>query len=114
MEGIYALTVGVLFAAGTYMLLRRTLLKLVAGLGLISHGANLLVLLMGGVGAQRAPILKAGVTEGYADPLPQALILTAIVISFAVMAYMLILVWKTYQQAGTDDLDNILQEPAVD
>jgi multicomponent Na+:H+ antiporter subunit C len=101
------LAIGVLFATGTYLVLRRSLLKVVIGFSLISHGTNLLLLTTGKLKRGEVPILIEGYPGPYTDPLPQALILTAIVISFAVTAFMLALVCRTYQSLGTDDLDRM-------
>jgi multicomponent Na+:H+ antiporter subunit C len=101
------LAIGVLFATGTYLVLRRSLLKVVIGFSLISHGTNLLLLTTGKLKRGEVPILIEGYPGPYTDPLPQALILTAIVISFAVTAFMLALVYRTYQSLGTDDLDRM-------
>ena len=103
-----ALSVGVLFAAGIYMILRRSFVKLIIGLALISHGANLLIFAAGGL-TRGKPALIPGdqdqLSGAYTDPLPPALILTAVVISFAILAFTIVLVKRTYQEVGTDDLD---------
>jgi multicomponent Na+:H+ antiporter subunit C len=111
MELWLTLAIGVLFATGTYLVLRRSLLKVVIGFALISHGTNLLLLTTGKLKRGAAPILVEGYQGPYVDPLPQALILTAIVISFAVTAFMLALVYRTYQSLGTDDLDRLRRPP---
>ena len=111
MELGLTLAVGVLFAAGTYLVLRRSLLKVVIGFSLISHGTNLLLLTTGKLQRGAVPILVEGYQGGYTDPLPQALVLTAIVISFAVTAFMLALVYRTYQALRTDDLDRLRRPP---
>jgi len=92
-----AAVVGVLFAAGTFLILRRSPIKLILGLGLLSHGVNLLLFGTGGLQRGMPPIIAdkdefKGVIDGFVDPLPQALILTAIVISFAVTAFTVVLV----------------------
>src|SRR5918992_5369126 len=104
MELWLTLAIGVLFATGTYLILRRSLLKVVIGFFLISHGTNLLLLTTGKLKRGQVPILLEGYQGPYTDPLPQALILTAIVISFAVTAFMLALVYRTYQTTGADNL----------
>jgi multicomponent Na+:H+ antiporter subunit C len=111
MELWLTLAIGILFASGTYLVLRRSLLKVVIGFALISHGTNLLLLSTGKLKRGAAPILVEGANQSYADPLPQALILTAIVISFAVTAFMLALIYKTYQSLGIDDLDRMRRPP---
>ena len=111
MELWLTLAIGVLFATGTYLVLRRSLLKVVIGFSLISHGTNLLLLTTGKLKRGAVPILVEQYQGPYVDPLPQALILTAIVISFAVTAFMLALVYRTYQSLGTDDLDRLRRPP---
>jgi multicomponent Na+:H+ antiporter subunit C len=111
MELWLTLAIGVLFATGTYLVLRRSLLKVVIGFSLISHGTNLLLLTTGKLSRGEVPLLVEGYQGPYVDPLPQALILTAIVISFAVTAFMLALVYRTYQALGTDDLDRLRRPP---
>ena len=110
MDIVLAITVGGLYAAGIYMMLRRSVVKLLIGLGLLSHAANLLIFTAGGIVRGRVPVVPRGETSPLtvvADPLPQALILTAIVISFAVLAFTLVLIYRTYQTLGTDDLDHL-------
>ncbi|MEX0806921.1 MAG: Na+/H+ antiporter subunit C [Candidatus Binatia bacterium] len=110
METLLAVVVGGLYAAGLYMMLRRSIVKLIIGLGLFGHAANLLIFTMGGLTRAQPPILSeiAGDTAtGVADPLPQALILTAIVIGFGVQAFALVLIHRAVQTVGTDDLDRM-------
>mgnify|MGYP000405261847 CR=1 FL=1 len=85
-------------------MLRRSLVKLLLGLALLGHGGNLLILTMGRVSRGRAPIISPGQTlllEPYADPVPQALILTAIVIGFGVIAFALVLVRRVHEAMQT-------------
>ncbi|MCZ7556135.1 MAG: Na+/H+ antiporter subunit C [Bacteroidia bacterium] len=99
---------GALFAAGVYLLLRRNLIRIVLGLIFIGHAANLLILLSDGLSKAAPPIIAQGrqvLEPPYADPLPQALILTAIVISFGVFAFFLVLIKRSYQVRGSDDID---------
>lgn len=108
METLMALVVGWLYAAGLYMLLQRSVVKLVIGLAILGHATNLLIFTAGGLTRARPPLVPEGATAPavpFADPLPQALILTAIVISFGVLAFALVLVHRAYQTVGTDDLD---------
>ena len=110
MDIVLAVTVGGLYAAGIYVMLRRSVVKLLIGLGLLSHAANLLIFTAGGVIRGRVPVVPGGGPQPLttvADPLPQALILTAIVISFAVTAFALVLFLRTYQTVGTDDVDEL-------
>jgi multicomponent Na+:H+ antiporter subunit C len=110
MEVVLALVIGTLYGGGLYLMMRRNLIQLIIGLSLLSHGANLLIFTAGGLRKGGAPILAAG-EKAFAtlpaDPLPQALILTAIVISFAVTAFALVLFLRTYQTVGTDDVDEL-------
>lgn len=110
MEPYLALVIGCLYAGGVYMMLRRSLFKLVLGLVLLSHGSNLLIFTVGGLTrAQPAVIADDEVAppEIFADPLPQALILTAIVINFGVLAFALVLFHRTHQILGTGDSDEL-------
>lgn len=104
MEFVMAIVIGILFMAAVYLILSRSLLKIILGTGLLSHGVHLLVLTMGGLGGASPPVSAEGVTD-YADPLPQALILTAIVISFGVTAFILVLAYRTYAEHQTDDMN---------
>lgn len=106
MELLMSFLVGLLFAVGTYLVLTRSLLRVILGTAILSHGAFLLILTMGGLKTGAPPVLVKGITE-YTDPLVQALILTAIVIGFAVTAFVLVLAYRTYQELGTDDLDKL-------
>jgi multicomponent Na+:H+ antiporter subunit C len=103
---LLAITIGVLFGTGTFLLLRRNALKVIIGLSLISHGANLLLVTSGGSAGNYPPIIGPS-GAAYVDPLPQALVLTAIVISFGVTAFMLVLLYRLYRRTGTVDMDQI-------
>ncbi len=103
MELLTALVVGVLFATGTYMMLTKNVIRVVLGSGLLAYGTNLMLLTSGLLKRGAAPVLRHGV-EAYTDPVPQALILTAIVINFAVTAFMFVLAYRTVQEHGTDNL----------
>lgn len=110
MTALMSVLVGVLFASATYLLLRRSLVRVLMGLALLSYGTNLLILTAGGLTRGRPPIIEAGrqaAERTVADPLPQALVLTAIVISFAVLAFALVLFQRVYQVTGSDDLDEL-------
>lgn len=103
METLISILIGVLVAVATYLLLSRNLIRVILGTSLLSHAANLLIMTMGGLKNGNVPLLGG---EGpYVDALPQALILTAIVISFAVTAFFLVLVYRSYQESRTEDLD---------
>lgn len=104
MEILMSILIGFLFMAAIYLILSRSLLRIIIGTGLLSHGTHLLLLTMGGLKGKASPVLTDGVTD-YADPLPQALILTAIVISFGVTAFSLVLAYRTYKELGTDNME---------
>ncbi len=110
MQTLLAIVIGVFYAAGLYMLLRRSIVKLLIGLVLLGHAANLLVFTMGNLSRETPPIVETGqsqLTGFFSDPLPQALVLTAIVIGFGVQAFAIVLVKRTYHTVGSDDLDEI-------
>ena len=107
MELLLALTAGVLYAAGIYSMLRRRLAQLIIGLGLLTNGTNILIFTSGGLTRAVPPILPEGLTASarpFADPVPQSLILTAIVIGFGVLAFSLVLAHQVHRASGTDDL----------
>jgi multicomponent Na+:H+ antiporter subunit C len=110
METILAFVVGGLYAIGLYLMLRRSIVKLIIGLVLLGQAANLLIFTLGGLTRGRAPLIAPDATQltaPLADPLPQALILTAIVIGFGVQAFAVVLLKRTYQTVGADDLDDM-------
>ncbi len=106
MEIIMIFVIGILFTCATYLMLSKSLLRIIVGTGLLSHGVHLLLLTMGGLKKGAAPLLGEK-AESYTDPIPQALILTAIVISFGVTAFFLVLAYRTYQELGTDNMEKL-------
>jgi multicomponent Na+:H+ antiporter subunit C len=109
MNILLALLVGVLFTAGTYQLMRRSLVRVVIGVSLLAHGANLLLIAMSGLRRGRPPLI-VDEPATYVDPLPQALILTAIVIGFGTQAFLLVLSYRADQEFGLDDTDELRRE----
>jgi multicomponent Na+:H+ antiporter subunit C len=112
-EVLLALTSGVLYAAGIYLMLRRRLAQLIIGIGLLSNGTNLLIFTAGGITRSRPPVVPHGaqvLAEPYADPVPQALVLTAIVIGFGLLAFSLVLAHRVHETVGTDDVDDVGRE----
>lgn len=102
---LLAIIIGLLFSGGTLLLLQRSLIRILFGLGLLNHGGNLLVLAMSGnPKGKLAPIVQTGMGT-YADPIPQALILTAIVIGFGVTAFVIVLFYRIFQAGKTTDLE---------
>src|SRR4030095_2920495 len=110
MEALLALASGVLYAAGIYLMMRRRLVQLIIGLGLLSNGTNLLIFTAGGLTRARPPVLPEGAVTlqpPYADPVPQALVLTAIVIGFGLLAFSLVLAHRGHETGGTDAVDDM-------
>lgn len=110
MELVMALLVGGLFAAGLYTILRRSIIRIAIGLILLGHAANLLIFTAARLTRYEAPVIPADaevLSPTAADPLPQALILTAIVISFGVVVFALVLIQRVYQVVGSDDADEL-------
>lgn len=109
---VLALVVGGLFAVGCYLLLQRTLMRIVLGFLLIGHGANLLLLLSGGP-AGRAAFVGAGSPAQIADPLPQAMALTAIVITFGLTTFLLALAYRSWVLTGRDDVQDDIEDQRI-
>jgi multicomponent Na+:H+ antiporter subunit C len=110
MEILLAVVIGGLYSSGFYLMMRRSIVKLIIGLILLSHATNLLIFSVGRVVRGEPPLISPGelvLTPPFADPLPQALILTAIVIGFGVQAFAIVLFNRVYQSVRTDDLDAI-------
>ncbi len=111
MELLLAIVSGSLYASGIYLMLKRRLAQLIVGLSMLTNASNLLIFTSAGLTRDRAPILTPGeLPTGageLADPVPQALILTAIVIGFGVLAFSLVLAHRVHLTAGTDDVDAI-------
>ena len=105
---LMAVVIGGLYAVGLYLMLRRNIVKLIFGLMLLGHASNLLIFTVGGLVRARPPLVPVGASApppGVADPVPQALVLTAIVIGFALTAFAAVLVKRVYRVTGTDDSD---------
>jgi multicomponent Na+:H+ antiporter subunit C len=112
MTVVLAVTAGVLFAAGTYLLLQKVLTRIIVGLGLIAHAANLLLLGSGGPPG-RPPIVDGADPSSYADPLEQALVLTAIVITFGVTAFLLALAHRSWDERGADEVEDDAEDRRI-
>jgi multicomponent Na+:H+ antiporter subunit C len=114
MELLLAIVAGVLYASGLYLLMRRRMAQLIIGLGLLANGTNVLIFTAAGLTRAKPPLLAEGAAAagGFADPVPQALILTAIVIGFGVLAFSLVLAHRVHGSAETDDVDAIVTEPS--
>lgn len=110
MEGAFAVVVGVLFAISVYLLLSGSLIRLVLGIFVFGNATHLLIFVAGRLTREEPPLIPAGAylaEPGFANPLPQALILTAIVISFSLFAFLLVLAYRSYQTLGTVDTDDM-------
>lgn len=116
MEIILAIVVGILYSAAFYMMMRRSIVKLIIGLGLLGHASNLLIFTLGRLKGGIPPISEPPslvMPADAADPVPQALILTAIVIGFGVQVFALVLLKRTFQIVGTEDLDALTSTDKV-
>ena len=109
MELLLAVTAGVLYATGLFLMLRRRLAQVIIGLSLLSNGSNVLILAASGVTRGKPPLItETSITAAqFADPVPQSLILTAIVIGFGVLAFALVLAHRVHRSTGSDDVDTI-------
>ncbi len=110
MELVLAVVIGALYSAGLYLMLRRSLAKLIIGLALLTNAANLLIFTVGGLIRARPPLIPPDADQPagiITDPLPQALILTAIVIGFGVLAFAMVLAYRAFQTVGSDDMDEM-------
>ena len=108
MELIFALAVGILTASGVWLLLRPRTFQVIIGLSLVSYAVNLFIFGMGRLRVGAPPVLDntdAIDPSRYTDPLPQALVLTAIVISFAMTALFLVVLLASRGLTGTDHVD---------
>ena len=114
MEVLLAILIGLLFTIGVYLILRRSILKFIIGIIFISNATNLLVFLSAGIVSGK-PVFVDGKTVSNSittDPLPQALVLTAIVIGFGNVVFTLALKYKLFEITGTDDLDQLKKTDA--
>lgn len=106
-----AFAAAALVAVGTYLVLQRTLTRVIIGLGLLSHGANTLLMASGKRGTP--PIIGRGPNDRFADPVPQALALTAVVITFAATAFLLALAYRSWIQTRDDEVQDDLEDRLV-
>ena len=113
MSWIIAVTAGLLFATGTYLILQRLLSRIIVGLGLIAHGANLVLLGSGGDPGSPPIVDAAAPAAGYSDPLEQALVLTAIVITFGITAFLLALAFRSWTEIGSDEVEDDAEDRRI-
>lgn len=110
MDYVVAALVGCFVAVGVYLLLSRSLIRMLLGLVVLGNGVNLLIFTAGRLTRAAAPIIPEGLVQPagpIANPLPQALILTAIVIGFAMFSFLLVLAYRAYQSLDADDTDRM-------
>jgi multicomponent Na+:H+ antiporter subunit C len=113
MSILLAALVGWLFACGVYLVLQRAMTRIVLGIGLLGNAAVLLLLSVGGRAGEPPFVGKDGVPEGIAAPLPQALALTAIVIGFAMIGFLLALAYRDWRWTGDDDVEDDLEDRRI-
>jgi multicomponent Na+:H+ antiporter subunit C len=116
MNLIYAAAISAIMALGLYLMLSRHVMRIAYGVMLVSATVNLCIFLAGRIGDKPPPIMSAGETAlgtGAANPLPQALVLTAIVIGFSLVAFLVALALKTYRRSGTLDHRQLGQAEAL-
>lgn len=106
MEGLIAIVIGVMTACGVYLVLRARTFPVVLGLTILSYAVNVFLFAMGRLQIGQAAILSADATQ-YTDPLPQALVLTAIVIAFGMTAFLIVLALKARHDLGNDHVDGL-------
>ncbi len=109
MEALIAIVIGVLTASGVFLTLRGQTFPVVLGLTLMSYGVNLFLFVMGRLAIGVPPVISDA-AAGYSDPLPQALVLTAIVISFGMTAFVIVLALKARAELGNDHVDGLQHE----
>ncbi|MFP4553161.1 MAG: Na(+)/H(+) antiporter subunit C [Actinomycetota bacterium] len=108
---VMVIVIAVLYGTGAYLLLQRNLSRIVIGLGLLGHGANLMLLTAGGRAGQAPIVGEDGVR--FADPLPQALALTAIVITFGVSAYLLAMAYRSWMMNQSDEVEDDVEDRRI-
>jgi multicomponent Na+:H+ antiporter subunit C len=110
METVFAILVGIMVAGAIYLMLDRILIRFILGLVLISNAVNLLIFTVGRLQSRKPPLIPEGSAvpaEQIANALPQALVLTAIVIGFALLAFVFVLFYRAYQEIGTVDTEKM-------
>ncbi len=115
MEIALAILIGMFFTISIYLLLSRAIIRMLLGIAILGNGVNLLIFTAGRLTKEIPPIVPKGqeqLIEPFANPLPQALILTAIVIGFALFTFLLVLGYRAYQELDADDTDTMrIAEP---
>lgn len=117
MEIIMSIVIGVCYSAAVFLLLQKRLLQVVLGISLLSHASNLLIFVAAGLHGSSLPIISEGaevLSESAVDPLPQALILTAIVIGLALFGFSLALAYRCVAVLGHDNIDQLTHTDSLD
>ena len=118
MEALFSILIGIFFAAAVYLMLSKFLVRILLGVAILGNAVNLLLFTTGRLVREVPPIIPAGIDRQVAvtaNPLPQALILTAIVISFSFFAFLLVLSYRAFQDLGTDNANEMrVAEPETD
>ena len=109
---IMAVLIGVLYATGSYLLMQRSLTRIVLGLALIAHGTNTLLLMSGGR-AGEPPFIGSAPDTAFSDPLPQAMALTAIVITFGISAFLLAMAYRSWSTTHVDDVEDDVEDRRI-
>ena len=110
METAFSALVGIFFAVAVYLLLSKHIIRILLGTAILSNAVNLLIFTAGRLTLEVPPIIPEDLDmplDAVANPLPQALVLTAIVISFSFFAFLLVLTYRSYQALGTDDTEEM-------
>lgn len=111
MTVLLVVVAGVLCACGTYLVLGRQLSRVVIGIGLLGHGVNILIVSAGGDGGD--PAFAGGDPDRFADPLPQAFVLTAIVITFGIIAFLLTLAYRSWLVTADDEVEDDVEDRRI-
>ena len=112
MTVVLAAAAAALFGCGTYLLLQRQLTRILIGLALLSHGANLVIVLAAG-GRGRPTFVDGEPSDALLDPLPQAFVLTAIVITFGVTSFLLALAYRSWRLTGDDEVQDDIEDRLI-
>jgi multicomponent Na+:H+ antiporter subunit C len=111
MSVLMAVCAGLLCAFGTYLVLGRQLSRIVIGIGLLGHGANILLVFSGGPGGD--PPFVGGDPDTFADPLPHAMVLTAIVITFGIVCFLLAMAFRSWIHTGDDEVEDDIEDKRI-
>ncbi len=117
MEIIMSIVIGICYSAAVFLLLQKRLLQVILGISLLGHASNLLIFVAAGLHGDSLPIITKGseiLTETAVDPLPQALILTAIVIGLALFGFSLALAYRCVAVLGHDDINQLTHTDSLD